>query len=249
MPSRANTAASRSLASGSSSGTSRSAPSATATRLPNRAKTCASSTPMAPPPRTTNDSGTCSASIASWLVQNGVPARPGIGGTAGALPAAMTMPSRARSTCASPAAPPAGVTVTSPGAVIRPWPRTRMPPLPVNRSAATLSSQSSVASSRIRRATGAQSGSISDRPAMPGIRRPSVIRSAALIIIFEGTQPQYGQSPPTRLPSTPATASPASARVPAACSPPGPIPMTTTSTSLSSSLNFPPRWHQPGAPG
>ena len=90
------------------------------------------------------------------------PPGPGSAAPPAVVPVAMTMPRRARSTCACPAAgPPAGVTVTSPGAVIRPCPRTRIPPLPVNRSAATLSSQSSVASSRIRRATGAQSGTTS----------------------------------------------------------------------------------------
>ena len=228
MPSRAKTVASRSPASGSSSGSSRSAPSATVTSLPNRAKTWPSSTPIAPPPSTTRDPGTCSVSIASRLVQKGVPARPGIGGTAGAVPAAMTTARWARSTCSPPAD---RATVTSPGAVIRPRPRTRMPPLPVNRSAATVSCQSSVASLRIRWATGAQSGPIRAVPAMPSIRRPSVSRLPARIIILEGTQPQYGHSPPTSRSSKPATARPDSASRLAAYSPPGPIPMTTMLTS------------------
>ena len=223
-------------------------PRATVTRLPNRAKTCASSTPMAPPPSTTSDSGTRSASIASWLVQNGCRPGPGPAGPRPWCPPPDDAPAR-RSTCGSPPERRGQLTATSPGALIRPCPRTRMPPLPVNRSTATLSSQSSVASSRIRRATGAQSGAISARPAMPGIRRPSAIRSAARIIIFEGTHPQYGHSPPTSRLSTPATASPASARVPAACSPPGPMPMTTTSTFRSRSVKFPPHRHQPGASG
>ena len=93
-----------------------------------------------------------------------------------------------------------------------PWPRKNVPPLPVNRSTATLSSQSSVASALIRAATGAQSGCTCELPAMPGIRRPSASRSAARIIILDGTHPQYGHSPPTSLASTPATARPASAR-------------------------------------
>ena len=134
-------------------------------------------------------------------------ASPGMGGMSGAVPVAMTIPRRARST-----SPP---TVTSPGAVIRPYPRNSVPPLPVNRSAATVSSQLSVASSLIRVATGAQLGEITvELPAMPGMRRPSASRSAALIIILDGTQPQYGHSPPTSLASTPATASPASASLP-----------------------------------
>src|SRR5262249_45768685 len=82
------------------------APSATVTRLSNRAKTCASSTPIAPPPSTSSESGTRSASIALWLVQNGVPARPGIGGTAGLVPVAMTMPRCARSSCGAPSSRP-----------------------------------------------------------------------------------------------------------------------------------------------
>ncbi len=45
------------------------------------------------------------------------------------------------------------------------------------------------AASRIRAATGAQSGCTMDAPAMPGIRRASASRLAARIIIFDGTHP------------------------------------------------------------
>ncbi len=69
-------------------------------------------------------------------------------------------------------------------------PRTNRPPLPSKRLTATVSSQVSVASSRMRRATGAQSGVTSEEPAMPGMRRPSASRLAARIIIFDGTHPQ-----------------------------------------------------------
>jgi hypothetical protein len=225
MPSRPNTSSISAPDSGSSAGSSWPSASTTVTADPKRENTWASSAPIAPPPRTISDRGTCSVSIAWWLVQYGVPARPGIGGIAGVVPVPMMIPRRARRT-----SPP---TVTSPGAVILPWPRKSWPPLPVNRSAATVSSQSSVASSLIRRATGDQSGATVADPAMPGIRRPSASRLAARIIILDGTQPQYGHSPPTSLASTPATASPASASRPAACSPPGPMPMTMTSTSCS----------------
>ena len=75
------------------------------TRLPNRAKTWPSSTPTDPPPSTTSEPGTRSVSMASRLVQNGVPARPGIGGTVGAVPVLMTIPRRARSTCRWPSGP------------------------------------------------------------------------------------------------------------------------------------------------
>ena len=148
---------------------------------------------------------------------------PGIGGAQNLVPTLRTTPRRAvRSR--SP-------TSTRPGPSSRPHPRTKAAPRPSSRSTATRSSQSSVASVRIRRATGSQSPRTVGRPAMAGIRRPSARRSAARIIILEGTQPQYGHSPPTSSPSTPRTERPASARRPAASSPPGPRPTTTTSAA------------------
>ena len=54
--------------------------------------TCASSTPMAPPPMTTREPGASVASIASRLVQYGVPASPSIGGTAGSVPVLSRLP-------------------------------------------------------------------------------------------------------------------------------------------------------------
>ena len=185
MPSAVKIRSISSLASGSSNDTSRGSASTTVTAVPKRAKTWASSAPMAPPPSTISDSGTRSAWTISRLVQYGVPARPARGGMAGSVPVLITMPLRAWKT----RVPSAPVTVTSPGPVIFPRPRTRWPPLPVNRSAATLSFQSSVASSRIRRATGDQSGVTADVPAMPGTRLVSAMRLAARIIILEGTQP------------------------------------------------------------
>ncbi len=65
---------------------------------------------------------------------------------------------------------------------------------------------------------------------MPGTRPASASRFPARIIILLGTHAQYGHSPPTSSASTPTTSSPSSASVPATCSPPGPIPITTTST-------------------
>ena len=115
-------------------------------------------------------------------------------------------------------------------------PRTNRPPLPVKRSTATLSSQVSVAWSRIRRATGPQSGSTVDEPARPGMRRASASALPARVIIFVGMQPQYGHSPPTRVFSTPTTDRPAAASRPAASSPPTPRPMTTTSTCCSAPM-------------
>ncbi len=106
-----------------------------------------------------------------------------MGGTAAWEPMEMTTPRRARSVRAP-------STVTSFCPVILPRPRTSVPPLSVNLAAATLSFQLSVASSRMRRATGAQSGVMAAPPAIPGIRLPSASRPAARIIILDGTHPQ-----------------------------------------------------------
>jgi hypothetical protein len=64
-----------------------------------------------------------------------------------------------------------------------------MPPLPVNRCTAAVSSQSLV-TSRTLRATRFQSGSIQARPASAGARRASATRSADRIIALDGTHPQ-----------------------------------------------------------
>src|SRR5215472_9470986 len=221
-PSRSRTSATVCPASGSSSGSSRSSASTTVTATPKRAKTWPSSRPTAPPPRTINEAGRLSASMASWLVQYCTRSRPGIGGMEGEVPVAITI--------ARDEAYVLPFTVTLPGSEITPRPRTKVPPLPTKRSTATLSSQLSVAWSRIRRATGPQSGLIETDPATPGMRRASASRSAARIIILLGTQPQYGHSPPTRDFSIPTTLNPAWANDPAASSPPGPMPITTTST-------------------
>ena len=145
MPSRPNTSASIAPASGSSMGSSRPAASTTVTCAPNLANTCESSAPIAPPPRTMSEPGTSSVSMASRLVQYGDWPRPSIGGMDGSVPDAITIERRARITRRSAT----DSTVISSGAVSRPRPRMNRPPLPVNRSTATLSSQLSVASSRI----------------------------------------------------------------------------------------------------
>ena len=70
-------------------------PSMIVTFTPKRAKACASSTPMAPPPRMTRDSGSCSTLTASRFVQYFTRSSPGIGGTAGDVPVAMTIARKA----------------------------------------------------------------------------------------------------------------------------------------------------------
>ena len=149
-PSARSSAPTTSPASGSSGGSSRSVPSTTVTRDPKRANICASSRPIAPPPSTVSDSGAVRAAIASRLVQCGVSARPSIGGTTGTAPAATTT--------ARPATKTSSPTRTRPGPSRVADPRTSRPPLPSKRSTATVSSQSSVASCRMRRATGRRSG-------------------------------------------------------------------------------------------
>ena len=179
----------------------RSAISTMVTWAPKRAIAWPISTPMAPPPTTRSRSGTSSAATASRFVQCGTSAN--MGGTQARAPAASTSARRAE--IVSPA------TSTVAGPVTRARPRTKRPPLPSKRSTATVSSQKSVASSRMRRATGDQSGVTTDEPAMPGMRRPSARRSAARTIILDGMQPQYGHSPPTSSASMPTTSRPASA--------------------------------------
>ncbi len=123
--------------------------------VPKRAKPCASSQPIAPPPSTTSDGGAVCALTASRLVHTGpsTPARRrqlgqpvdrrhrrrGAGGDHHALAAACVI---------APPRPAAGRRRR--GRRAGRLPRTNVPPLPSSRSTATWSSQSSVASSRIR---------------------------------------------------------------------------------------------------
>ena len=65
--------------------------------------------------------------------------------------------------------------------------------------------------------------------AAPGMRRASARTSPGRSSAFDGMQAQKEHSPPTLRSSTIATSSPASASRPAATSPPGPAPITTTS--------------------
>ena len=77
MPSDAKTSASIEPASGSSGPTRRGPASITVTSDPKRRNTWASSTPMAPPPRTANESGTRAVRTASRLLQYGVATQAG----------------------------------------------------------------------------------------------------------------------------------------------------------------------------
>ena len=133
------------------------------TGAPKRAMTWPISRPTAPPPTTSNDPGTVSVAMASRFVQCGMSAN--MGGTQARAPVARTS--------AVPAVISSPSTSTDEALVSRARPRMKCPPLPTKRSTATVSSQESVASSRMRRATGAQSGVID--------RRAGVARNAAAL--------------------------------------------------------------------
>ncbi len=169
--------------SGSSSANRRGAVSMVVTAAPKRRKTWPSSRPIAPPPITIRLSGTVSVSIASRLVQYGVSASPSIGGAQARVAGIEEDgPARLEDLVAD------DDLVGGPRA--RAQPRTNVDPLGLEAVHRHRSSQLSVASSRIRRATGAKSGVTSACPAIPSIRRASVSRLAARIIILEGTHPQ-----------------------------------------------------------
>ena len=80
-----------------------------------------------------------------------------------------------------------------------------------------------------RASTAATSSSPRAASAAPGTRRASASASYGRSSAFEGMHAQNEHSPPTSRSSTIATLSPCSARRPAATSPAGPAPMTTTS--------------------
>ena len=187
MPSRSNAPRRTSAASGSSGPRMRGPTSTTVTSLPNRANAWASSSPIGPPPTTASVAGSTDASSASWFVQNGVSARPSIGGTEARVPGFSTTP-RLASTRVVP--PSDRSTSTTRGPASRPCPRSRRAPDLSRRSAATVSSQSSVASSRMRRATTEKSGSTVAAPASSAARRVSTTAPAARMNILEGMQPQ-----------------------------------------------------------
>ena len=156
------------------------------TRTPNRANTCASSAPIAPPPMHDQRRRAASSSLtASRLVQYGVSASPSIGGAAGRGAGvehdALRRGVRRRRRPRPRAAP-----------VSRPRPRTNVAPAcPPAASTATVSSQSSVASSRIRVGDRRPVG-LDRRRCRRGRRRgrPRRAVSAARIIILVGTQPK-----------------------------------------------------------
>ena len=170
IPSSRRTVVITSAASGSSLAAIRSASSSRVTCAPYRRNTCASSSPLGPPPTTISRSGTSVTCMVSRLVQYGVASSPAIGGRSGSVPVLSSTPREARSTVVSPSFS----TRTTPGPSSRPWPRTIRTPACSSGSTCCPSVQSWLAS-RIRAATSDQSGHTRDSPASRSARRTSAI--------------------------------------------------------------------------
>ncbi len=196
--------------------------STTVTSLPRRRNACAISQPMGPLP-TISSCGTFSrrSKIVS-LVRKGVVSRPGIGGTAGREPVAMTnwLAVNRRPSTSKASAP-----------VNRPSPKITSTPRPRKRSGLSLGSMPAITPAtrsitRARSTVGVTAG-IAQRSAW----RISCAIRADLISVFDGTQPYHRQSPPRRCFSTSATLAPSAAPPAATTSPPAPPPMITRSNS------------------
>ena len=160
--------------------------SSSVTRTPKRAITWVISAPIGPPPMTVRLPGRSVTCTTSRLVQYGVSASPSIGRRAGRVPGFSTTPREARKVLTLPSG---AVTSTTPGPASRPVPCSTVAPASARRSTATWSSQWVVASSAMRRATGAQEAVTEVSPAVPSTRPASASRSAARTIIFDGMHP------------------------------------------------------------
>ena len=179
MPASAKAAHTSSPAKGSSRASTRGPASMTVTREPKDAKASAISTPTVPPPRTTRLGGTSSAVTASRLVHGRASRSPGIGGTTGSVPVAMTTARRAASV-SSPTC-----TVRSP--VIRPWPRTSAMPRSSSHGVWLSSSRWLMTSSR--RSSAAGTSRPSTACAAPGMRRASASTWPGRSSALDGMQP------------------------------------------------------------
>src|SRR5690242_4916650 len=146
-----------------------------------------------------------------------------MGGIAAVPPFAITTARRATSSSAP--------TLTVRRSTIVPAPRNSFAPVASSAAAGRASSRSrAIHSTRLE--TFAKSTSQSTRDAASERARPASARvSPERSSVFEGTQPQYGHSPPTSSRSTTATESPLPSRPPAIASPATPPPRHTTSNS------------------
>ena len=131
-PSRLSPSRTIALATGSARPSSRSPRSITVTEEPSAAKTWAISHATTPPPSTTSRWGTVEAAVASMLVHGCASRRPGMSGTAAAVPVARTT-----ATCARYVVP---STSTARSPARRPLPRIRSMPAESSQVLAPLSS-------------------------------------------------------------------------------------------------------------
>ena len=223
MPSASRCGRSAAPASGSSRPRNVGPASITVTLEPRRAKACPSSMPIEPPPRIASDTGS-SFGIAAWrLVQNSTLSSPGMGGIAAVPPLAITTARRATS-CSPP-------TATVRRFVSVPSPRKSRAPVASIAAAGRLSSRFR-AIHRTRVDTLGKSTAHSTREAARTRARPASVNvSPERSKVLDGTQPQYGHSPPTSSRSTTASVSPLSRRPDAIASPATPPPRQTTSNS------------------
>ena len=193
------------------------------TLAPNRAKACASSQPIGPPPSTTRRGGSLRRSQSDSEVRYRILSRPGIGGTKGAAPAAMTIERVVRRRVV----PSSRRISTSQGDTIFASPMMHSTPICVKRS--TESCGSMVFTTRWTRSmTSAKSNSATALLSPYSFaRRIWASTRAVLISALEGTQPVFRQSPPISCFSTSVTFAFTTAAIRAATSPPEPAPITT----------------------
>ncbi len=180
--------------SGSSFGRMRSITSSTVTFAPRREKVCASSRPIGPAPRTASVLGRAFRSKTVSCVWKPAASRPGIGGTTGRAPVAITMRFDRRR-------PTPSTSIVS-GPTKRASPNCTSTPIARKRSGSSWCATVSLAAfTRERTLSSAWVGSRGSRPSRSAERIAWATRDAA-ISAFDGTQPVQRQSPPSRCLST-----------------------------------------------
>ena len=248
--SAASTSASRRATSGSTSARMRSRASSSVTRVPKSWNICAISAPMAPPPTTTMRFGGPSSDQMVSEVRTpplSSPSRaPGMGGTKGGAPVAITAQPKVMRRPSLPSPGPGRAWGSSGRREVsmnrvwasskraRPWMYSILTALSVRSASRPRVSSTSrrVASRRFQSRRGLAVPSTPRRASWARSR----MRSAAARQVLDGMQPRHRHSPPGSGASlTSATLMPCSASSRAQSSPPGPPPMTTTGQSHSPS--------------
>ena len=155
---------------------------------------------MAPPPRMASDAGSSLGTAAWRLVQKSTESRPGMGGIAAVLPLAITTARRAMSSSFP--------TATVRRSVSFPSPRKSLAPVASSAAAGRLSSRLRAIDSTRFETFGKSTAHSTREAARRRARSASLNVSPDRSRVFEGTQPQYGHSPPTSSRSTTASVSP-----------------------------------------